>query len=1696
MTHEMDRKREEEPAPAVHFITAVDQHERRKQLMKMKRVFGVLLTLALALLAGVLPGMRSTALADTAYSAYLVTTDANKEKSVDELTALRVTFNGKPWYIIEDNSASNPATVTLLAADTSFGLSAFDDSYPYINDYDSSTVKSYLDRIVAGTAGEGKPNFKNVASAIADAGNGKLYLLSTEEAGELPENVLKMKFTGEDCRYGQWWLRSPGIYGNDAAIVKGDDGQKIDNGDDVEKALGVRPALKLKLSFVLFSSVTLSGGANATASGGGIHQNYFDDGSSRSAMTTVTYTAKSGYKFPATSEYYTTTNGIIVARTSDTAVTVSGTPDGVANITVPDAVHTHSFTYSADGAAITATCASGCPDGYDTNGVAITLTAPGNLTYNGSEKEAAVSGYPTAAPGGLAAKPTITYYKAAGSDPSTPEGDALSGAPSEPGNYVAQTAWGGKTASLAFAIQKEIKVTFKVVNGYWNEGDQNNADIEVTLSGPSAALNLPADKIPAVSEKPIEHYQAGGWDVTPDTATAITQDTTFTYTYAIESYPLWIGGTQANYNNRDSLTDNHWSYNLATHTLTLSGYTYQGQGYVYNASGTGAAIYYNGAEALTVVLSGENHITPAGTKSGDCGIVNDGGGTLSFSGGGSLRIDSVGNFKYYNSAIYSRGTVIFKSGSFKLGNNDADYGVRVNSGSYVVIENGVTAFEAAGYMAAVNGPVRNAVPGTGYDAYKERAGRLQASSTGAALTYTSGLQTKNYQIATFPMGEYQVVFNHGDGSGNMDPTEINEGEKLKLPACTFTPPKDDNGNEMAFNWWEVSGADGIYYVDSEVLIANNCAWDGVVTVTAKWKAKTDSSILVDAEGQELDYTGAAQALLSQNGVAFGGTMMYAIGTDGITAPTSGWDAALPQKTDAGTYYIWFKVAGNEEHFDSEAKCTTAKINQAAAQTIADVTDSQIYTLTSVSASVAGKMPDGAGTLTYTAGTASTTGSVTVSDFAVDASGNVTATLSGGAAGDTVTLPVTISSTNYADSTVQVVITLTAKDDAGVTVSGVPTQAKTYGDADFTLTGSVTDAGTGTGVWTWTSSDDAVFQITPNGATAAVKILKAGSATVTAKYESDTTVDTETTAAITVNTKTLTIAAKDQTIYVGSAVPTLSGADFYTVSGLVGEETLTANPTLAYQKNGEAATPDNTTAGTYDIVPSGASAGDNYSVSYTNGTLTITDKNIQTVTASDVTATYGDTNKSVSGTTDGDGAISYAVKDGSGDYIDVDGSTGALTIKKVPADGKACVTVTAAETQTYAQATQEVTVNISKAEVTVTAKAQTVKEGESIDTAVNQAELSGAMAGHALSAVTLTADAKTITPSAAEIKNGEGNDVTGNYTVTYSTGSLTILSNIEQKIETKALTAVPPELENQYPTLEALKQGMLLRLVVGGQPARAENTAFFDVQLMMSLDGGKTWVPATEENCPAEGLPVTLPYPAGTSAQTHHFAVAHMFTLTSARMGTVAGAIEYPAVTAAADGLHVVLHGLSPVAVAYEAHTPGEAVREVIKPATCQEDGTSEEWIYCADCGQLLSHEIIQVQGAHEAEEIPAVPPTCTKKGSTAGEKCRFCGVMLTKPEPVPALGHDYREKRTIVEIGQEGVMGFICARCGDTITSYFLMGDVNGDGVVDGRDLLRLARFLAGQDVEIIWQAAEITGDGEVDGRDLLRLAKYVAGVI
>lgn len=87
-----------------------------------------------------------------------------------------------------------------------------------------------------------------------------------------------------------------------------------------------------------------------------------------------------------------------------------------------------------------------------------------------------------------------------------------------------------------------------------------------------------------------------------------------------------------------------------------------------------------------------------------------------------------------------------------------------------------------------------------------------------------------------------------------------------------------------------------------------------------------SALLSAPEGKTLQWTGSAQTLISE-GKPENGVMQYALGADGTHAPSDGWRSDLPAGTDPGTYYIWYKVAGNMNYSDTEPACVTSTIKE-------------------------------------------------------------------------------------------------------------------------------------------------------------------------------------------------------------------------------------------------------------------------------------------------------------------------------------------------------------------------------------------------------------------------------------------------------------------------------------------------------------------------------------------------------------------------------------------------------------------------------------------------------------------------------------------------------------------------------------------------------------------------------------------------
>ena len=55
-------------------------------------------------------------------------------------------------------------------------------------------------------------------------------------------------------------------------------------------------------------------------------------------------------------------------------------------------------------------------------------------------------------------------------------------------------------------------------------------------------------------------------------------------------------------------------------------------------------------------------------------------------------------------------------------------------------------------------------------------------------------------------------------------------------------------------------------------------------------------------------------------------------------------------------------------------------------------------------------------------------------------------------------------------------------------------------------------------------------------------------------------------------------------------------------------------------------------------------------------------------------------------------------------------------------------------------------------------------------------------------------------------------------------------------------------------------------------------------------------------------------------------------------------------------------------------------------------------------------------------------------------------------------------------------------------------GDMNGDDVVNNKDMTRLFQYLSGWDVDVNESALDINNDGVVNNKDLTRLFQYMSG--
>jgi hypothetical protein len=267
----------------------------------------------------------------------------------------------------------------------------------------------------------------------------------------------------------------------------------------------------------------------------------------------------------------------------------------------------------------------------------------------------------------------------------------------------------------------------------------------------------------------------------------------------------------------------------------------------------------------------------------------------------------------------------------------------------------------------------------------------------------------------------------------------------------------------------------------------------------------------------------------------------------------------------------------------------------------------------------------------------------------------------------------------------------------------------------------------------------------------VTITGAGNVVLQASQAAtDTYLAAAKTATFTVGKVNLTLAASNVARVFGATNPTFTG----TLNGVVAGDALTET----FSTTATATSP----VGTYPIVPSASGPKiANYTVTATNGTLTVTEGSFITFTIP--THTYGNAPSAVAATSPSTGAITYSVVSGP---ATISGATVALT-----GAGTVVLQASQAAAGDYLASTQTASFLVNKAALTTTASNVARVFGAANPTFTGT--LNGAVNGDTFTETFSTTATATSPVGTYPIVSSASGPKIANYTLTATNGALTI-----------------------------------------------------------------------------------------------------------------------------------------------------------------------------------------------------------------------------------------------------------------------------------------------------------------------------------
>lgn len=770
--------------------------------------------------------------------------------------------------------------------------------------------------------------------------------------------------------------------------------------------------------------------------------------------------------------------------------------DGAGNLSIH--LHEHGWKYqlSGDGATVTAVCndAATCPtDGG--NGGRVTLKAPAAdaLTYDGTAKGVTLEGS-FVVDQTIPTEVNVTYR--------AKDGDVLEGAPVNAGTYTASITCIGAddksvTASVDYTIEKATLTA----------GD-------FTVTPPANLVYDGEAKYATVSS---DKFNKGYIHVEYEDASGTLDQAIKAGTYKV----LVTANGDPNYNEASQLSDPAWTFTIqkakpviqltaSTQTLVKNGKAVDISGWAsFNNTDSGAELTYTLVdEPEGITLSADNKLTAAsGTTTTGFDIQITATATDNFEAPAAatihvavvekqdagVSITGAPTGKIYGDSdfVVTATKTAPDGGTWSWSSSDSDILEIVSGGNTATPTVRVKNAGAAGailtasysndtYYGIANVTIIVNPKKITADMISDvPAQEYNGKDIDPVFTVRDGMATLTRGI------DFNYSYSDNTNAGTATLTITGKGNYTGTVDKTFTIlPRSISGAgiELDVGSFEYTGSEHMVNITAVKLP------DGTVLVAGDYDTKNNSnkatdandSIILTIEGKG-NYTGMATkvwkitridpkpadfdvipglpTVQTYDGNAVAVTITAGSGIKGMGAITVKYNGSTEAPSNAGSYVVTVDVSdGGNYNARTGMVIGTLTIDKADAPKLADIKENHRFLLTGEKTVDIKNLV--AGALSYTPGTASGDTGI-IENFFVDANGVVKYTLTGtGVAGNTVTLPVTISSTNYEDTTVNIVITLTEKDDqAPLTITGNTTlvygQKLTLGTTGGSGTGAVT-----------------------------------------------------------------------------------------------------------------------------------------------------------------------------------------------------------------------------------------------------------------------------------------------------------------------------------------------------------------------------------------------------------------------------------------------------------------------------------------------------------------------------------------------------------------------------------------------------------------------------------------------------------------